>query len=281
MEFETDAFASLDGEPFTGWATVTEGAERSAQAFVGGVARGPEILWDPSGQVTYVGFFSLGRIMAGPSHQWDGEGHLVSEHVNDFSGDPLLSRSWDASGRLVHEERYSASPAGSGQPTGEHGSRPWRRIRVAAGTAPPEPGGAAPVPRVEDLRVSRTGADGPLVLLHGRPFTGEAVTRDPWGRTEMHTFVEGVEDGVTLTWSPGGALVTQGITRYPHGPVGPWHQWDERGRLLRETVHDALGNRIIVRELDEAGDIVREERRPPARLARDPRTGQERPATWL
>ncbi|XKK42341.1 hypothetical protein HFP72_27375 [Nocardiopsis sp. ARC36] len=30
--------------------------------------------------------------------------------------------------------------------------------------------------------------------------------------------------------------------------VDPWRQWDEQGRFLRETVHDALGNRIIARE---------------------------------
>jgi hypothetical protein len=62
--------------------------------------------------------------------------------------------------------------------------------------------------------------------------------------------------------------------------VGPWYQWDEQGRLLRETVHDALGNRIIVRGLDEVGNIAREERRPPARLAREPATGEQRPAPW-
>ncbi|OKI22041.1 hypothetical protein A6A08_20515 [Nocardiopsis sp. TSRI0078] len=73
----------------------------------------------------------------------------------------------------------------------------------------------------------------------------------------------------------------QGLRQNPHGPVGPWHEWDEEGRLLRETVYDALGNRIIVRELDEHCDIVKQEKFAPTKLLTDPETGEERPAPWL
>ncbi|GHC83820.1 hypothetical protein GCM10007079_25260 [Nocardiopsis terrae] len=59
-----------------------------------------------------------------------------------------------------------------------------------------------------------------------------------------------------MIWSPSGKLTLQGVHQDPYGPVGPWHEWDEQGRLLRETIYDALGNKIIHRELDENLNIV-------------------------
>lgn len=273
--------AVLDGRGFTGQAVEADEAEVTARTFVNGVADGPDISWNGEGQLVSLGNLATGGLPVGPSHFWDAEGRLVFEHVNDSSGNHRLSRRWDASSRLVGEERHEARFGGVDPATGEEVFLPWQRIRLAPGMRPPERGGFLPAVGLDDLGVGDVEGLGRRILLRDAPFTGEAVTRDPLGRIEMHTFVEGVEDGPTLTWAPSGKLVVQGITQHPHGPVGPWHEWDEQGRLLRETVHDALGNRIIIREFDQAGDITREERRPPTRLARDPETGEERPAPWL
>ncbi|WP_017599158.1 toxin-antitoxin system YwqK family antitoxin [Nocardiopsis lucentensis] len=118
-------------------------------------------------------------------------------------------------------------------------------------------------------------------LLDGKPFTGEAVRYVDGRRVELRTFIEGTEDGPVLRWAPSGKLIGQGSGKHPHGAVGPWHEWDEEGRLLRETVYDALGNRIMTRELDRSGNIVKEERSVPTRLREDPETGEYRPAPWL
>ena len=118
-------------------------------------------------------------------------------------------------------------------------------------------------------------------LYKGMPFTGEAVIYENGARVGLRTFVEGSEDGPRLRWSPSGKLVAQGVFRSAIGPVGAWHEWDEEGRLLSETIYDALGNRIIFRGMDEAGNIAKEEIFPPVRLLRDSETGEERPAPWL
>ncbi|GAA1444722.1 hypothetical protein [Nocardiopsis tropica] len=272
---------SLRGVPFTGQAVTGGRTETSVQTFVEGIERGPEFSWDDAGQLLSLGHARAGGMPVGPLHYWDPQGGLVFEQVNDPFGNQRLVRTWDASGRLVGEERYEAQFGRVSPETAGKGFIPWQTIRLAPGMEGPEYGGFLPAVGIDDLTVADVEGLGRRVLYQDTPFTGEAVTRDPQGSVEMHTFVEGIEDGPTLAWSPSGKLVAQGITQHPHGPVGPWHQWDEQGRLLRETVHDALGNRIIVRELDEAGNIAREERRPPARLVRDPATGEERPAPWL
>ncbi|WP_116244585.1 toxin-antitoxin system YwqK family antitoxin [Nocardiopsis sp. FIRDI 009] len=118
-------------------------------------------------------------------------------------------------------------------------------------------------------------------LLDGKPFTGEAVRHADGRRVELRTFIEGYEDGPVLRWSPSGKLIVQGSRKHPHGAVGPWHEWDEEGRLLRETVYDALGNQVMTRELDRSGNIVKEERTAPTRLRQDPETGERAPAPWL
>ena len=115
----------------------------------------------------------------------------------------------------------------------------------------------------------------------GVPFTGEAIIYENGIRVRLRTFVEGMEDWLRLEWDASGKLVRQGKFHFAHGAVGAWHQWDEEGRLLSETIYDALGNRIIVREMDESGNIGKEEIFPPERLLRDAETGEERPAPWL
>lgn len=281
LEFPEGGRTTLLGRPFTGQA-ITEGTtETSAQTFIEGIESGPELSWHNDGQLLSLNHTSPGGMPVGPLHHWDTEGRLTYEHINDPFANQRVIRNWDTSGRLISEERHQRLFASHDPRTGRKVFLAWHRLRVSAAMRHPAHQEFLVVPDVNDLTVEDVEGLGRRVLYDGAPFTGEAVTRDRHGRTEMHTFVEGVEDGPTLTWAPSGKLVIQGITQRPHGPVGPWHQWDEQGRLLREVVHDALGNRIIVRQLDEAGNIAREERRPPARLARDPETGREHPAPWL
>lgn len=237
--------------------------------------------WHGNGQLAGLENVSTGGMPVGPAHYWNTEGRLVFEYIDDAYANHRLSRRWDSSGRLISEEHHEAQFGGTDTATGEEVFIPWQPIRLAPGMRAPEHGDSLPAVSAADLTTADVEGLGRRVLHDGKPFTGEAVTLDRRGRVEMRTFVEGVEDGPTLTWAPSGKLVIQGITQRPHGPVGPWHQWDEQGRLLREVVHDALGNRVIVRQLDQAGNIAHEERRPPTRLARDPRTGREHPAPWL
>ncbi|WP_017574038.1 toxin-antitoxin system YwqK family antitoxin [Nocardiopsis halotolerans] len=281
LEFTEDDTALLNGSPFTGNAvTVTEEEVRS-QVFVDGLMEGPSASWSGNGQVTALGCVYGGGMPVGALHRWDSAGALTLEEISDVAGNQRVIRTWGPDGRLVSEERHGRLFRSFDPETGRKVFLAWQKLRVSTAMEHPAHQEFLVVPDVADLTVGDVEGVGRLVLFGGAPHTGEAVTRDGRGRVEMHTFVEGVEDGPTLTWSSGGKLVVQGITRYPHGPVGPWHEWDERGRLLRETVHDALGNRVIIRELDGAGNIAREERRPPGRLLRDPETGEEYPAPWL
>ncbi|GAA0976561.1 hypothetical protein GCM10009551_011840 [Nocardiopsis tropica] len=135
--------------------------------------------------------------------------------------------------------------------------------------------------QVDIEEIDLSGGGGMEALYKGMPFTGEAVIYENGARVGLRTFMEGSEDGPRLKWSPSGKLVAQGIFRSTVGPVGAWHEWDEEGRLLSETIYDALGNRIIFRRMDEAGNIAKEEVFLPERLLRDPGTGEERPAPWL
>ncbi|WP_017572560.1 toxin-antitoxin system YwqK family antitoxin [Nocardiopsis halotolerans] len=278
---EDDDITFLDGSPFTGTAVRTGGSEVRSQVYVDGFMEGPSATWNGDGQLTALGYVYGGGMRVGALHQWDSTGALVLEQISDTAANQRITRTWDPTGQLTGEERHPRLFASFDPETGEKIDLAWQKLRVSARM--PHPGNQEflTVPDVEDLTVVGAPDSERRVLFEDVPYTGETVTRDHRGRVEMHTFVEGVEDGPTLAWSPSGKLVLQGITRHPHGPVGPWHQWDEQGRLLRETVHDALGNRIIIRELDETGNIIREERRPPTRLARHPETGEALPALWL
>jgi antitoxin component YwqK of YwqJK toxin-antitoxin module len=281
LVFDEDGIALLDGSPFTGTAVRAGEEEVRSQVYVDGFMEGPSATWDGNGQLVALGCVYGGGMRVGAFHRWDPTGALVLEEVDDVAGNRRLTRAWDPAGRLTREERHERLFASADPETGRKVDLAWQKLRVSARMAQPRNQEFLIVPDLEDLTVVEAPGTERRVLFEGAPYTGEAVTDDGRGGVQMHTFVEGVEDGFTLVWSPGGKLVLQGITRRPHGPVGPWHHWDEQGRLLRETVHDALGNRVIVRELDETGDIVREEHRPPTRLARHPGTDEELPALWL
>lgn len=116
--------------------------------------------------------------------------------------------------------------------------------------------------------------------VDGKPFTGEAVEYDDGQPVELMTYVGGVENGPRLTWSPNnGQLVVQGTMRYPH-PVGPWHYWDENGKLARERILDTAGNLRLMRTWDETGRLTSEERYEPEVGLRDPLTGEQSVLRW-
>lgn len=225
---------------------------------------------DSGGLIEYGNYY--GGLDRGPSHEWDEDGNLIEE-ITD-----TLTRRWDASGRLVHLERRS--------------SRDGEEAPISSPRVPPHPDEPGARGHVEAVRLTDL-VFGDRVTYTGDPYTGTAVLADADGGCRAHTFIEGHEFGPFRVWSPSGGLIVQGVRGRVrgrpgpepggglYGPVGPWHRWDERGRLLREVVHDALGNRIIRRELDESGDIVEQERYEPVVRMEDPVTGERRAAPWL
>ncbi|WDZ92955.1 hypothetical protein [Nocardiopsis sp. HUAS JQ3] len=278
LEFPEGGRTALLGQPFTGQATTRGTTETSAQTFIEDIESGPELAWHNDGQLLSLDRTSPGGMPVGPLHRWD-KGRLTYEHINDPFANQRVTRNRDTSGHLITEERHQRLFASHDPHTGRKVFLAWHQLRVSATMHHPAHQEFLVVPDVDELTAEDVEGLGRRVLFQGTPYTGEAVTHGRLDRVRMHTFVEGVEDGLALTWASTGKLIAQGPTQHPHGPIGPRHQWDEQGRLLRETIHDALGNRVIVRELDETGNIAREERRAPTRLVRDPETGEERPAS--
>ncbi|PWV44948.1 hypothetical protein BDW27_12062 [Nocardiopsis sp. L17-MgMaSL7] len=131
-----------------------------------------------------------------------------------------------------------------------------------------------------EIATLKSGGGG-LAFYLGKPYSGEAHARTEDGGLKVWTFMEGSEDGPFTVWNASGKLILLGVRRHPYGKVGPWHEWDEEGRLLSETIYDALGNRIIHRELDENLNFVKQERFEPTTLQTDPETGRQSPAPWL
>ncbi|MEU0239491.1 hypothetical protein ABZ234_17540 [Nocardiopsis sp. NPDC006198] len=273
LDYLDEISVRIPGGSFTGQAVEKDGRFTHYQTFVKGYALGPVFLLNERG-VALEYSNRVGNISLGPYFFWDENGRLREEGVSDYSDGSLrVLRRWDEAGILVHFEENPPRAPFVDPETGENLFRPWRSV-------PSHPGIPGREGYVEAVGMGELDFEG-RVTYQGAAYTGEAVLVEGSGRAEMRTFVEGAEDGPFLVWSPSGKLVTQGVTRDPYGPVGPWHEWNEEGRLLSETIYDALGNRIIFRGMDEAGNIAKEEVFPPERLLRDPETGEERPAPWL
>ncbi|XKK41149.1 hypothetical protein HFP72_12745 [Nocardiopsis sp. ARC36] len=117
-------------------------------------------------------------------------------------------------------------------------------------------------------------------LLNGQPFTGRAIEYDDGLPVELTTYIDGREEGPRLTWSTEGQLLIQGNMSRSHGAVGPWHFWDEDGNLIREHIFDAAGNIRIIREWDETGRIIGEERHEALRGNRPVDKENRGPLRW-
>lgn len=260
IDFLDDVTARLPGSAMTGQSVERDGGNLDVQTFVRGYALGPAFLLGEDGKLLEYSN-CVGNLELGPSFAWYSNGGLRGERVVDFSSRvTILSRSWSKSGVLLSEEMTEGSEA-------------WRQI-------PPHPGrpglnGYIEVPAIRDLEF------GDQVTHQGVPYSGEAISLGDDGGVELFTFAEGVEDGPFVKWSSGGKLIIQGLRQGLYGKIGPWHEWDEQGRLLREIIYDALGNKIIHRELDEGQNIVAQEHFGPTTLMADPETGERYPAPWL
>ncbi|WP_435112303.1 hypothetical protein [Nocardiopsis synnemataformans] len=278
LEFLDEMTARIDGRGFTGCSVEHEDGETYVQTFVAGVANGPEFSLGEKGfLLEYKNAIKGGRI-AGPSYEWDDEGGLKVERIEDYRGGLRILREWNSSGVLVAEKGRISGRRKPGREAEGGDLSPWRKVPEIVDSGSERAGVFTEAVKLSGLEDRGEGVG---FYSGGQIFTGEACICNDGGGVEVRTFIEGMEDGVVLTWAASGKLVVQGVRRYPYGPVGPWHEWGEDGRLLRETIYDALGNKIIVREFDEAGNMAHEEKTPPTRLMRDPETGEERPAPWL
>ena len=238
IDFLDDVTARLPEGSMTGQSVEKDGDNLDIQTFIHGYALGPAFVLSKDG--TLLEYSNcVGNLEIGPHFSWHPNGNLKEEKVNDFSsGVTSMHRSWSESGALLREEVARNSDA-------------WRQI-------PPHPDKPGlneyiEVPAIRDLKF------GEQATLQGVPYSGEAISLSEAGDTELLTFVEGVEEGPFLRWSSRGNLVLQGLRHGLYGPIGPWHEWDEQGRLLREIIYDALGNKIIHRELDESQNVVSQE----------------------
>lgn len=268
--------AVYEGAGLTGYAVELEPGIASYRSFVQGVAWGPEYSVSDDGVLLSYSNISTKRPIVGAFWVWDYDGNLQSEEIFSSNGHLALKRKWKESGLLASEELIIPRSA-----VGEWGGEeiiPWVRLPVVT---PPEnvlAGQFTATVKSEDL--SEAPGSGQQIL-NGSPFTGFVFDQGAEGGSGVRSMIEGFEEGPVFQWSASGRVVGQGVRRHPYGPVGPWHEWDEQGRLLSETVFDALGNRIIRRELDESQNIVREQRFEPTTLSTDPETGERRPAPWL
>lgn len=278
LDYVDDTTAILDGEGFTGRVVEDSGPQVAVQYFMRGLAEGPDYVLAYDGMMLSYANCYNGGPWVGPRHEWDGEGNLRLEAVTDSQGNKRVLRHWDEHGRLTLNEEKPPERGMVDSHTGEPRRLPWRQMTPSS-----EHGDPGVMKFLEAVDFGLLDFDGKesLAIYQGNPYTGEAFVLGAEGRFEARTFMEGVEDGPFTVWAPSNKLIVLGVLRHPYGPVGPWHEWGEDGRLLRETIYDALGNKIIVREFDEAGNMAHEEKTPPTRLMRDPETGEERPAPWL
>ena len=279
LDFDGEDYAEYQGVKFTGYSVEDDGDLINIASFVGGRSCGVQFsAWKESGGLKYYSNSTFRDVVVGGSYQWNLEGNLISEVITGLSWSSRVLRKWEESGALLSDAREK----GVGHELDEQrlglGFVPWmKQPRMGS------------IGNYTNWRFTLAVREGEArcdslderFRLRGESFWGYLVSTTTGGRTRMRQILDGREEGPVWEWSPVGKLVLQGVLHHPYGRVGPWHEWDETGRLLSETIYDALGNRIIDRRLDEVGNIAHEERYEPARLWRDPETGNERPAPWL
>ncbi|WP_249188445.1 hypothetical protein [Nocardiopsis sp. MG754419] len=278
LDSNNERYAYFKGQGFTGYAVESEPGYVSHRAFIRGVAQGCDYTINESGTLADFAILAPYRPIVGAVIGWDEDGHLTSEKISDEVGRLLIHREWDSRGNLHLELSSELSKMNRFLDQADHHRSPWLDIPQAAALSDVTPENCTSTVRVADLQQE---SDGGLFYLRGQPFTGDVLFRSLVGAIEVRAVVDGREEGPVFRWSLSGNLIIQGVRRHPHGPVGPWHEWDEQGRLLRETIYDALGNKIIHRELDENQNIVEQEHFAPTTLMIDPETGEQYPAPWL
>ncbi|MGW8439315.1 hypothetical protein ACWGKS_29605 [Nocardiopsis sp. NPDC055879] len=275
MDFIDEFQASYQGEGFTGYAVELDSGFVNYRTYISGIARGPEYTRTSDGMLDSFSHVAVNQPVLGGSYTWGEDGELLSEIIFDDSQRIHTVKKWDSFGSLTTSR---VGPEVQHQENGYGQTNAWKRIPKVYPPGEIEPGQFAMTVSVEHLDFDETrGKYG----LHKNAYTGDVFYGNVDGTVEVRTMVDGRQEGSVFRWSAQGGVIAQGVCRHPYGLVGPWHEWDEQGRLLRETIYDALGNKIIHRELDENQNIVKQERFEPATLMTDPETGEQHPAPWL
>lgn len=278
LESSNERYADFEGEGFTGYAVEREPGYVSYRTFIRGMAHGPDYTLTESGVLVDFEILAINKPTVGAAISWNAEGSLASERIEASSGGLVVNREWDDRGNLSHEKKSQPYAPVSGVGGAGSGPIPWVDIPKISAPDSIRPGSFSAAVRVENLLQD---ADSGEYILNGLSFTGDVFYQNSTGEMEVRAVVDGLEEGRVFRWASTGEFIGQGVRRYPYGPVGPWHEWDEQGRLLREIIYDVLGNKIIHRELDESQNIVTQEHLEPAALMTDPETGERYPAPWL
>lgn len=271
LDFPDEWSAEHEGEPFTGYSLEEEDGYSSFQLFISGTANGPDYIRAKTGFLISYGNRSRFGLTPGASYDWDIDGNLISEIIKDDTGKSIIEREWNSSGELVNGVCKIPN-------TDSEKATSWLKVPPLVFAQEARSGDFSVSLSSEDL--DTTSGEG-VFLLQDKPFTGRVFHEKSDGRIEVRTMVDGFEHGPVFYWSPEGHLITQGVRKHPYGPVGPWHEWDKEGRLLQETIYDALGNQILIREFDKNCNIIKQKRVSPTKLLVNPESGDKQPAPWL
>lgn len=281
IDFPEDGLAYCHGEAFTGYSIDHDRDFVGFTSFIDGFQFG--LSCEINKKTGFLATFSpleFGGMYIGGLLEWSECGRLEFETISGFNSSNRVLREWRDDGSLKSDRREKGIAYNKIFEDLSVGFVPWMK------NPKPSVGGNV---RNYNFDFNVMTSEGEVrwdslderFRLRGEAFWGHLLSLTDEGCTRARQVLDGREEGPVWEWSPVGKLVLQGVLHHPYGRVGPWHEWDETGRLVSETIYDALGNRIIDRRLDEVGNIAHEERYEPVRLWRDPETGNERPAPWL
>ncbi|MET7768690.1 hypothetical protein [Nocardia sp. NPDC005366] len=97
-----------------------------------------------------------------------------------------------------------------------------------------------------------------LAWYQGTPFTGDVVEfDDDGGLLEYSTYVNGVLEGSSSHWYPGGA--ERASRRYERGlPIGTWDEWYPDGQRKQREIYSDSGRLRLRARWSESGDVLEE-----------------------
>lgn len=263
------------GRGFTGYLREFDSGFINYETYINGISRGPDYVIDGEGVLDSFYHKSVGQIVLGGLYRWGQDGELLSEKIIDDAGRVRTLKEWDRSGGLIVSK---VGPEMAALADSENKMESWKSLPQIYPPEEVKPGQFAMTVSADHLEFDGTRD---RYMLNGHDYTGNIYYENPAGTVEVRTMVHGSHEGSVFRWSARGIVIAQGMCRHPYGLVGPWHEWDELGLLLREIIYDAVGNKIIHRELDEAQNIVSQEYFDPITLMTDPETGEKYPAPWL
>lgn len=94
------------------------------------------------------------------------------------------------------------------------------------------------------------------VTYQGEPFTGEVVERSPQGQViALTTYFNGMEDGLSAEWYPGGERKAEGSVSYGTA-VGVHEEWHRNGNTAARIEFDNQGKLLSCHRWAEDGTPV-------------------------